>query len=167
MIKTLILLLFFTVSVWPIEKVCKTDTLKLIQLKSIGEMSDGEYRIFDECLRKCGKCNPCEDKYILKMKNKNIKEMNNNEYDYFSEHFWDCDSIKPCELIQFIEIKDKKEIEMTNNELDFYNKAKDECISYQDNLHRHYRPMFIVLMSLAGLGLALIGIGVYYMPMHH
>jgi hypothetical protein len=33
MIKPIILILFLSVSVWPIEKICATDTSKMIQLK--------------------------------------------------------------------------------------------------------------------------------------
>jgi hypothetical protein len=164
--KEIILILILSISAWPIEKVCKTDTLKIIQSKAISEMSDGEYRIFDECLKKCRKCDPCKDKYILEMKDKSINQMNNNEYDYFSDHFWDCGSIKPCSLKQFIELKDKKEIEMTNNEYDFFKKCKDECISYQEHPSHKSQIWIVVLLALGGILLLGVGVHFIYRPVY-
>jgi hypothetical protein len=159
--KTVIILLFLTLTASAHRKSCTSDTFQNIKSKSIAEMTDGEYRLFDDyydhCFE-CDTCNLCNGKYLLEIKDKSIIKMNANEYDYFSEHFWNCDSIKPCELKQFNEMKDKKEIEMTNNELDFFKKCKDECESYQyhrSTKHKIKKSIFIsgiILLFLSGLG---------------
>jgi hypothetical protein len=163
--KSILIILVLCISVWSDKKICTSDTFKNIQSKSISEMSDGEYRIFDDSDEKCIKCDPCKDKYITEIKDKSISQMTTNEYDYFSDHFWDCDSIKPCSLKQFIEIKDKKEIEMTNNEYDFYKDCKDECKSYQDHhLHNSRRIWVGILLGLGG-ALVLVAAGwPFYRP---
>jgi hypothetical protein len=160
--KLIFILLVLSVSTHAHKRSCLSDTFQNIKSKTIAEMSDDEYRLFDHyydhCF-KCDTCNRCKGKYLLEIKDKSINQMKTNEYDYFLEILRNCDSTNPCELKQYLEIKNKNKSELTNTEFDFYNKCKDECGSYVKRPKK--RIFFWILFPTVAL--IALACGIYYL----
>ncbi len=77
--------------------IATNDTLlTTIKEKSIGDMTDGEFRYFFEYQKDIDDFNPCDDKFLKEVAQKEVKEMTQNEFEYFDEFILDCDNVDPC-----------------------------------------------------------------------
>ncbi len=139
------------------EMYCKDSLYDALLSKPVSEMTDYEYRHFEDYHDDCEQYDGCNDFHLKLIIGKKIKDMNQNEFDYFEDMLFECDTLNPCLSNHYLNLRNDTVIKLTNNELEFFEECDDECGDYIEKICGKRRRG--ISLAFAGVAFAFITLG--------